>query len=135
MTQDRHLCTVHHFIESPVRPCPRRGMEWSHAATTFRLTARTVSSNDPADPAQPRSTMSRIDWVTTFLVAKLNALVVTQGYYLEDAPVAYPLGKTGRGNREVDNRFPRSLSERKIPSPIQYNQVIPSDHLADQDHC
>ena len=79
--------------------------------------------------------MSRIDWVTTFLVAKLNALVVTQGYYLEDAPVAYPLGKTGRGNREVDNRFPRSLSERKIPSPIQYNQVIPSDHLADQDHC
>ena len=24
-------------------------------------------------------------------------------------------------------------SERKIPTPIQYNQVIPSDHLADQD--
>ena len=28
---------------------------------------------------------------------------------------------------------PRSSSERKIPDPIQYNQVIPSDHLADQD--
>ena len=27
----------------------------------------------------------------------------------------------------------RSSSERKIPSPIQYNQVILSDHLSDQD--
>ena len=33
---------------------------------------------------------SRIHWVTLFLDAKLNTLVVTQGYYLEDAPVAYP---------------------------------------------
>ena len=32
----------------------------------------------------------RIHWVTPFLDAKLNAPVVTQGYYLEDAPVAYP---------------------------------------------
>ena len=31
-----------------------------------------------------------IDWVTPFLDAKLNALVLTQGYYLKDAPVAYP---------------------------------------------
>ena len=110
---------LHQYIESPVRPCPRRGMEWSHTATTFRLAARTVSSNDPADPAQPSSSRnlvslrctrslsllnrfvlrggaphlsvpSRIHCVTPFLDAKLNALVVTQGYYLEDAPVAYP---------------------------------------------
>ena len=28
---------------------------------------------------------------------------------------------------------PRSSSERKIPAPIQYNQVIPGDHHTDQD--
>ena len=28
---------------------------------------------------------------------------------------------------------PRFSSERKIPAPIQYNQVIPIDHLTDQD--
>ena len=39
----------------------------------------------------------------------------------------------GVGNRDVDNRQLRSLSKRKIPDPIQYNQVIPSDHLVDQD--
>ena len=33
---------------------------------------------------------SLIHWVTPFPDAKLNALVVTQGYYLEDPPVAYP---------------------------------------------
>ena len=71
--------------------------------------------------------------MTPFPDAKLNAPVVTQGYYLEDAPVAYPSGKTGHGNREDDNRPPRSSSERKIPVPFQYNQVIHSDHLADQD--
>ena len=76
---------------------------------------------------------SRIHWVTPFLDAKLNAPMVTQCYYIEDAPVAYPGGKTGRGNREVDNRAPRSSSERKIPAAIQYNQVIPGDHLTDQD--
>ena len=76
---------------------------------------------------------SRIHWVTPFLDAKFNALVVTQGYYLEDAPVAYLWGKTGCGNREVDNRTPRSSFQRKIPALIQYNQVIPGDHLSDQD--
>ena len=33
----------------------------------------------------------------------------------------------------IDPPTPRSLSERKIPAPIQYNQVIPSDHLTDRD--
>ena len=50
-----------------------------------------------------------------------------------DASVDYPLGKTGRGKREVDNRLLRSSCERKIQALIQYNQVIPSGHLADQD--
>ena len=35
------------------------------------------------------SAPSRIHWVTPFLDTELNALVVTQGYYLDDAPVAY----------------------------------------------
>ena len=47
-------------IESPVCPCPRRGMEWSHAVTTFHLTSRTVSSNVRVDAAQPSSSMSLI---------------------------------------------------------------------------
>ena len=33
---------------------------------------------------------SRIHWVTPFLDAKFNALVVTQSFDHEDAPVAYP---------------------------------------------
>ena len=111
--------SFHQYIESPVRPCPRRGMEWSHAATTFRLTAHTVSSNDRADLAQPSSSYepgffemfaklvfaesfcvrggaphlaapSHIHWVAPFLDAEFNALVVTQDYYLENTPVAYP---------------------------------------------
>ena len=76
---------------------------------------------------------SRIHWVTPFLDAKLNAMVVIQGYYLENPPVAYSWGKMGWGNREVDIRPPHSSSELKIPAPIQYNQVIPGDHLTDQD--
>ena len=47
--------SLHQFIESPARPCLRRGIKWSHAATTFRLAARRVSSNDSADLAQSRS--------------------------------------------------------------------------------
>ena len=55
--------------------------------------------------------------MTPFLDAKLNALVVTQGYYLEDAPAAYPRGKTGYGNREVDNRPPPTprLNTKSLP--------------------
>ena len=50
------------------------------AGAIFRLL---LYSSSPSGP-------SRLYWVTPFLNAKLNALVVTQGYYLEDAPVAYP---------------------------------------------
>ena len=50
--------SFHQYIESPVRPCPRRGIDWSPAATTFRLATRTVSSNDPTDPAEPSTSMS-----------------------------------------------------------------------------
>ena len=79
---------------------------------------------------------SRIHWVIPFLDTKLNALVVIQGYYLEDAPVAYPWGKTGRGNRQVNNLpLPpsRSSFERKIPALNQYNQIVPDDDLTNQD--
>ena len=52
--------SFHQYIESPVCPRPRRVMEWSDAATIFRLAARTVSSNVPADLAQPSSSMSLV---------------------------------------------------------------------------
>ena len=42
------------------------------------------------EEASSFSVSSRIYWVTPLLYAELNAPVVTQGYYLEDAPVAYP---------------------------------------------
>ena len=47
--------SFYQYIESP-----RRGMKWSHAATTFRIAARTVSSYDPADLAQPSLSMSLV---------------------------------------------------------------------------
>ena len=40
--------------------------------------------------------------------------MVTQGYYLEDALVAYPTGKTERDNREVNNRPPLGLLTIKV---------------------
>ena len=69
----------HQYIESPVRPCPRRGMEWSHAATTFRLTAGTVSSNDPADPAQPSSSMSLVSSRCSPSLSLLSRFVFQEG--------------------------------------------------------
>ena len=66
--------SFHQYIKSLVRPCPQRGIEWLHAATTFRLAARTVSSNDPADFAQPSSSrlnvksLPRFNTIRSFLV-------------------------------------------------------------------
>ena len=87
--------SFHQYIESSVRPCPRRGMECSHAATTFRLFAKLVLAESFCVPggAPHLTAPSHIHWVTPFLDAELNALVVTQGYYLEDTPVACPWGK------------------------------------------
>ena len=89
-----------------VRLCPRRGIEWSYAATSFYLVARTVSSNDLADFVQPSLFMvwawiprgilkaclcsvvlcSRRDyffttppcvhWITVFLYAELDAPMI-----------------------------------------------------------
>ena len=91
--------SFHQYIESPVRLCPRRGIEWSHEATTFRLAAHMclpttqivfAESSCVSRGAPSFVAPSRIHWVNPFPDAKLNALVVTQGYYLEDAPVDYP---------------------------------------------
>ena len=49
--------SFHQYIESPVRPCPRRGIEWSHAANTFRPATRT---GDPGVLVQPSSSMSLV---------------------------------------------------------------------------
>ena len=49
---------------------------------------------------------SYVHRVTPFMHAELDASVVAQGSQAEYAPIAYPWGKTGRGNREVSNRPP-----------------------------
>ena len=59
--------------------------------------------------------LSRIDWVTPFLDAKLNALVVTQGYYLEDGPVAYPLNVKSLPRFNTIRSFLSTISLTKIP--------------------
>ena len=41
--------SFYHYIDSLVPLWPWRGIEWSHTATTFRLVARTVSSNNPGE--------------------------------------------------------------------------------------
>ena len=71
--------SFYQYIESPVRPCPRRGIEWSHAATTFRLAARMVSSNDPADLAQPSSSMSLVSLRCLCSLSLLSRLVFQEG--------------------------------------------------------
>ena len=56
--------------------------------------------------------------VTLFLYAELDAPVAAQGSHLEYAPVAYPWSKTGRGNREVNNRPPGPSSECHLSTPV-----------------
>ena len=69
----------HQYIKSQVRPCRRRGIEWSHAATTFRLAARTVTSNDPADLAQPSSSMRLVSSRCFCSLSLLSLLVFQEG--------------------------------------------------------
>ena len=107
-------------------PYPRADFSIFHASCSRRSRPSRLCPTKQALAAP-----SRIHWVTPFLDAKLNALVVTQGYYLEDEPVTYSWGKTRRGNR--DTPLPRFSSVSKIPAQIQYNEVVPSDHLTDQD--
>ena len=71
--------SFHQYIESPVRPCPCRGIEWSHAATSFRLAAHTVSSNDPADLDQPSSSMSMVSPRCLCSLSLLSRLVFQEG--------------------------------------------------------
>ena len=94
------------YIESPVRPCPQPRHPPSVLQQPSRLSPTKliyepsflkmfpklvfVESSCVLGGAPPFAAPSRIHWVTPFLDAKLNAPVVTQGYYLEDVPVAYP---------------------------------------------
>ena len=71
--------SFHQYIESPVRPCPRRGVEWSHAATSFRLAARTVSSKDPADLAQSSSSRSLVSSRCLRSLSLLSRFVFQEG--------------------------------------------------------
>ena len=140
------------YIELLLRLCPQRGIEWSHAATTFHLVTRSLSMTQQTLPNQahqwalfPRgipeacpcwvvlcsnrgspsfATLSCVHLVTLFLHTELNALVVSQGSHLENAPVAYPWDKTERDNRKV-NYWPHGHSfECHLLTPIQRNQII-----------
>ena len=71
--------SFHQYIESSVLVYPRRCMEWSHAATTFRLATRTVSSNDPADLAQPSSSMSLVSSRCSRILSLLSRFVFQEG--------------------------------------------------------
>ena len=59
--------------------------------------------------------------------------MVTQRYYLEDRPVANPWSEARCSNREINYWPPCSSSEREFPALIRDDQVVPSDHLANQD--
>ena len=48
------------YIELLLRLCPWRGIEWTHAATNFRLVTRTKFSNDPVGFTQLSPPMSLI---------------------------------------------------------------------------
>ena len=105
------ICSDHFHYRRPYsvllrssRPCPTKQGFFEMFAKLVFVESFCVSGGAPYIAAS-----SRIHCVTPFLDAELDALMVTQCYYIEDAPVANPGGKTGRGNREVDNRPPPPL--------------------------
>ena len=99
----------HSVLQQPSRPCPPKLI---YEPGLFEMFAKLVFFESFCVPggAPYLAAPSRIHWVTPFLDAKLDDLMVTLCYYTEDAPVANPGGKTGRGNREVDNRPPPLLA-------------------------
>ena len=138
--------SFHQYTESPVCPCPRRGIKWSHAATTFRLAACTVSSNDPVDLAQPSSSISLVS-SRCFCSLSLLSRLVFQETFLPLPPLPVFTGwlrsrmlnsmhwwslkvitwrthqstilDVRRGAANVRSIIdPRSSSERKVPALI-----------------
>ena len=79
----------HSVLQRPSRPCPTNLI---YEPGFFKMFAKFVFAESFCVPggASYLAVPPRIHWVTPFLDAKLNAVVVTKGYYLEDAPVAYP---------------------------------------------
>ena len=71
--------SLNQYIDFQARPCLRQGLEWSHAATTFRLATRTVSSNDPAELAQPSSSMSLVSSRCSRNLSWLNRFMFQEG--------------------------------------------------------
>ena len=67
------------YIELLLRLCPQRGIELSHAATTFGLVTRTTSSNDQADFTQTSSSMSLVSSRYSQSLSSLSRLVFQQG--------------------------------------------------------
>ena len=79
----------HGVLQRLSRPCPTKLI---YEPGFFKMFARLVFAESFCVPggAPYVAALSRIHRLAPFLDAKLNALEVTQGYYLKDAPVAYP---------------------------------------------
>ena len=92
----------HSVFQRPSRPCPTKLI---YEPGLFEVFMKLVLAESFCVPggAPHLTAPSCIHWVTLFLDAELNALVITQDYYIEDAPVAYLSGKMGRRNHDVDN--------------------------------
>ena len=101
----------HSVLQRPSRICPAKLIyEPGFLKMSPKLVFAELSCVPGGPP--PSAAPSRIHWLTPLLDAKINALVVIQGYYLEDALFAYPWGRTGRGNREVDKISTKSPLEQ-----------------------
>ena len=79
----------HSVLQRPGRPCLTK---LNYEPGFFKMFAKLVFAESfcVSGRAPRLAAPSRMHWVTPFLNIKLNALVVTQGCYLEDAAVAYP---------------------------------------------
>ena len=106
--------SFHQYIESLVRPCPRRDKEWSHAATTFRLAARTVSFNDPADFSQPSSPMSLVS-SRCFRILSLPSRIVFQEGLLPLPPLPAFTGWLRSSMLISMHSIIRSIIDRPVP--------------------
>ena len=78
----------HGVLQRPSRLCPTKLIYEPGFFDTFLKLIYAESSCVPGG-APFFTAPSRIHWLTLLFYAELNSLVITQGYYLEDAPVTY----------------------------------------------
>ena len=76
-------------MEFLVHLCPRQDIELSHAVTTFRLVARTVSPNDSAHFTQPSPSMSLISSRYFQSLSLLSRVVFQKGFRRLPPPAVF----------------------------------------------